>query len=406
MMFLHQGIKFYFHNICPIRLFLMTGINTNTSLDSAHIVKAHHNQIVVRGPSPVQEFDAQEGRKENMWVVIDNVPSLRSGLIANNGTIYEIEDEILAKAIHGEVRRGYLLENAQELDNFYARKQLVVIKIINIPEISHLKKEDPLAEMSFLQLIGPDTCNISRQIDCILHENKIFSVMPYCGEELLQFAGNLSTEKIKHCFRQIVHGVRNLQMLNICHRDLSLENILIHEDTGECSIIDFGMALLVPHARKSNIATLLHSLQSEDSDNNIVSEDVSTDGEEESFEDDFEPLLMLPQGSCGKENFIAPEILENNKPFNGLVVDNWALGVILFTLFTGRTPFLRASSSDRWFRQIQREPLQVVLQRWKILHHIPHMAVDLLDKMLKLGVCPETRYSTSDILAHPWMVEE
>lgn len=374
------------------------------------------NRLVVSNSSPVPEFVSQKGSKQDVFVLIQDIPSLRPSIVADingNRKIYEIEDEILATAIFGEVRRGFLLKPVQGLENYYARAHLVVIKIITIPDpSSKTKKENPTAEMSFLQLQGLESRNVSRQIDCVLADNKIFSVMPHYGVELLGFAGKFPSEKIKHCFRQITLGVRSLQMQNICHRDLSLENILINEDTEECCIIDFGMALLVPNARKSEIASVLLTLQSTPGNNTPQSqrvcsgEDASTDGEDdESFDDDYESLLMLPQGTCGKQNFIAPEILDNREPFDGLVVDNWALGVILFMLFTGRTPFRQASNTDKWFRQIQRERLQLVLQRWKI-HNIPDDAVDLLDKLLRLGVSPKTRYSTSDILAHPWMMKE
>lgn len=76
-------------------------------------------------------------------------------------------------------------------------------------------------------------------------------------------------------------------------RDLSLENLLLH-DNGGVRIIDFGMALQVPHDQNGR------------------------------------PGLILPQGPCGKANYMAPEILLSERGFDGFKVDVWACGIILF----------------------------------------------------------------------------
>lgn len=79
----------------------------------------------------------------------------------------------------------------------------------------------------------------------------------------------------------------------LSHRDLSLENLLLL-DNGGLGIIDFGMALQVPRDREGR------------------------------------PGLLSPQGSCGKANYMSPEILLNERAFDGFKVDIWACGIILF----------------------------------------------------------------------------
>jgi serine/threonine protein kinase len=408
-------------------------ISLNVTIDRTHIVGVQDGKLVADGPSYLQEFNAQDGKTEDMWVIVDNTPSLRPCIVTTEGQCFEIENELVANAIYGEVRRGYMLQASTTPDktheNLYNRKEMVAFKIIHTARLSSCSseennKENAVKEMAFLQLIGPNAGrNVSKQIACVKIESRIYSVMPHSGAELLTCAGKLSHDEVKRIFKQIVQGVLSLQKMNICHRDLSLENILFDKEEQCCTIIDFGMALLVPCARKTDIALLLrsldeghaHTVRNSLSVSSIGSEDIFTDGEdEESFdddnnnhvEDDLEPLLMKPQGLCGKKNFIAPEILENRYPFDGLAVDNWALGVILFMLFTGRTPFQRASRADKWFSQIQREPLRVVLERWKILDLVPDDAVQLLDTMLRRGVDPKTRLCASEILAHPYLAGE
>lgn len=42
---------------------------------------------------------------------------------------------------------------------------------------------------------------------------------------------------------------------------------------------------------------------------------------------------------CGTPNYIAPEVLFDQKNGHSFEVDMWSLGVILYTLLIGRPPF-------------------------------------------------------------------
>ena len=72
--------------------------------------------------------------------------------------------------------------------------------------------------------------------------------MPYCdGGELFDYVsdtGALEEEVARNLFLQLLTGLEYLQQMGICHRDMSLENLLI---TGgnQCVIIDLGMCLRV-----------------------------------------------------------------------------------------------------------------------------------------------------------------
>lgn len=39
---------------------------------------------------------------------------------------------------------------------------------------------------------------------------------------------------------------------------------------------------------------------------------------------------LLPQGPCGKQHYISPEVLTSSAGFDGFAVDVWACGVMLF----------------------------------------------------------------------------
>lgn len=346
----------------------------------------------------------------------------------------------MANALCGEVFSGYELQRAP-CEEYKVRGRKVVIKAMDKFTIRHMRrvghKENPLREISIMQMLGNDTAHVSGLIEAVEDDTRLYSVMQHFGSELFTFAGKMTEDKVRECFRQIVKGVQALQEASICHRDISLENVLISE-TGVCTIIDYGLAFVVPKLKQSTITSILDqergcskfkqererdefyggSTDEERSNSSMdwfdeeQGEEVGQEEEEESRtsssswrdSETYVPVLLMPQGNCGKENYISPEILADSEPFDGMVVDNWSLGVLLFMLFAGRPPFIRASDEDKYFRNMQANSLSVILKQWGLASSFPPAATELLDTMLK-AKSPKDRLSCNEILSHPWMME-
>jgi serine/threonine protein kinase len=90
-----------------------------------------------------------------------------------------------------------------------------------------------------------------------------------------------------------------LHMKGIVHRDLKLENILIDED-GYIKIIDYGLAKMLG------------------------------DNEE-------------AQSFCGTPEYLAPEMVQQSGHDKG--VDWWALGVLIYEMLIGVTPFFNKNKN-------------------------------------------------------------
>jgi serine/threonine protein kinase len=366
-----------------------------------------------------------------------------------SGSFYELGDSEskLADAICGEVYPGFELTHVPH-EIFKVRGRKIVIKAMDKLKIQHLRRvghrENPLREISIMQMMGNDTPHVSGLVDAVEDNTRVYSIMQHFGTELFDLAGKLSEKKIRYLFRQIVKGVQAMQGHSVCHRDISLENILI-SPSGKCTIIDFGLALIVPQMKQKTITSVLSSLEPQrdhrrgDSPSGLTDEEESLESssigayEEEEFEDEdmdmgidmdmdmededtsehsawrdsdaYVPVMLLPQGNCGKENYVAPEILVNRDPFDALVVDNWALGVLLFMLFTGRPPFIRATRQDQYFQSVQQNRLRDILKQWRVEDSISPQATDLLERMLQ-AENPKSRMTCRDILAHPWMAKK
>ena len=95
-------------------------------------------------------------------------------------------------------------------------------------------------------------------------------------------------------FVQIINGLEYIHKNNIVHRDLKPENLLLNE-IKRLKIIDFGLS----NQYKSG---------------------------------------KLLQTACGSPCYAAPEMILGRK-YNGLPVDLWSVGIILFAMVCGYLPF-------------------------------------------------------------------
>jgi len=233
-----------------------------------------------------------------------------------------------------------------------------------------------------MQMIGIDHPNVLGSLEVLQDDEFLYSVMPYAkggdlfgsvvnesrGEE-----GGMEEDVARYWFKQILEGLYFLQSKGICHRDLSLENILV--DDQHCLIIDFGMCLRVPYTSRDSptkITDVTHGLSRR---------------------------LIRPQGTCGKHNYMSPEIFENRDSFDGFAVDLWAAGVILYIMLTGFPPYDHATLSDQRFEIIVGGQLMEQLRTWDI--HLGETAGGLLQSMLQLR--PSDRLTLAQVMDHEWV---
>ena len=131
------------------------------------------------------------------------------------------------------------------------------------------------------------------------------------GGELFDYVANsgpFSEEICKYFFKQILLGVHYIHSKGLAHRDLKPENILL-DKFYDAKIVDFGFACPVQGRDGSG----------------------------------------TNRSRVGTLGYMAPEILYK-QPYQGQVVDLFALGVILFTLYSGHPPFSYASEDDPYYK--------------------------------------------------------
>ena len=186
----------------------------------------------------------------------------------------------------------------------HSRTQQIIVKEDDKSAVDQRAYSDEMhamKEFAFLQLLGDNHPHVSGQICCLVDENQnlYYSVMKFRGYDLSDYIFSssqcFSEDFCRNLFNQLVCGMEYLQSFGICHRDLSIENLTYDPETDSLSIIDYGMALLLPR--------------------DPLTGDVQ---------------LIPPSGSLGKSHYMPPEILANRDPLNGFLSDHWNLGIILF----------------------------------------------------------------------------
>ncbi|KAJ3018893.1 UNVERIFIED_CONTAM: Serine/threonine-protein kinase par-1 [Siphonaria sp. JEL0065] len=138
-------------------------------------------------------------------------------------------------------------------------------------------------------------------------EDECFVVMEYAaGGELIEYiaARNyLSEREARKFFRQIISAMDHCHMASVVHRDLKLENLLLN-DNRDILISDFGLGRTYNPEVQEYLKTF-----------------------------------------CGTPNYAAVELI-SGIPYDGIKSDIWAMGVALYVMMTGKTPFVGATISQ------------------------------------------------------------
>jgi len=247
-----------------------------------------------------------------------------------------------------------------------------------IKDLQHI--EDPEKEVAAMQFVsrGGGHPHVMGALDVLQDEEYLLLFMPFCTSGdlfgFVQQAGRFPENMARYWFTQILDGLSYLQRMGVCHRDMSLENILVDEYTRSV-VIDLGMCLRVPYDNGERIG------------------DVTSGGLRR---------LIKPLIPCGKPNYISPEILASDEPFDGFAIDLWATGVILFIMLVGLPPWEFARPEDPRYKMVSKGKLSRMLNSWK--RPVSPLAADLLQKMLMED--PRQRLSLTEVKDHPWFVDE
>lgn len=331
--------------------------------------------------------------------------------------------ERIMEAIFGEVRYGIILkprrrsrsgqnqgmENEDYINDHLAQWEITnescAIKQIDRERIKVQQgqmTENPIEEIRAMQFVSRYLLSRQAMVDgesdteaitrtacennvllplCALTDHRYYySVMPLCnGGDFFDYLcerGRLTENEARYWMRQILTGVRTLQDVGICHRDLSLENLLLHNSSS--LIMDFGMCCRIPYT------DIPHG------SNEFIPR-----------ERRGERLLLRPDRPMGKLSYMSPEIYRST-PFDGHAVDLWAVAVMLFMMVTGSNAWEAPERTNYIFYRMTRGQIYEFLSGPDF--GLTAELMDLLGKMFFFN--PEDRIGLEQIYEHPWMQGE
>lgn len=343
-------------------------------MSNIEILGSYKNELIC---SPCQ-FNSPE-IEECTFQTLDLVNSFndkkyKGTCLISEKFIFHIEENIFKVSLYGTIHRGWIIDKIN--NNQYIKNneeyQIITKKFRKLDVMNLTRADDPIQEFSALQEIGNNHPNVLGQIACLHDENYYYSIMKFCdgGELCSQIlgVGPIPENRARSLFLQLVDAIEFIQSKGIFHRDISLENILITtQPTHQLHLIDFGMCLKVSK-------NMDHPNQ--------------------------QPYLLPPMPAKGKKSYMAPEIVAESHPFNGFQSDIWSLGIVLFTMLTGKFIVTHASPLCQLFRHVRNGRLKEMCQHWRL--GLSDQVQTLLFDML--SVDPKKRPTISDIRKYSWCI--
>lgn len=281
-----------------------------------------------------------------------NLPSSKpnSNALRETKGKYTLTDFTIQRTLGtGSFGRVHLVQSKHN-QRFYAVKVLKKAQVVKMKQVEHTNDERRMLQRCrhpfLITLWGTwsDSKNLYMVMDFI-EGGELFS--------LLRKSQRFPNPVAKFYAAEVTLALDYLHSMDIIYRDLKPENLLLDRH-GHLKITDFGFAKEVP-----DITWTL----------------------------------------CGTPDYLAPEVV-SSKGYNKSV-DWWSLGILIFEMLAGFTPFWDSGSPLKIYENILKG-------RVKYPPYIHPDAQDLLGKLITADLTKRLgnlHGGSRDVMTHPWFAE-
>ncbi|KAK6202764.1 camp-dependent protein kinase type 2 [Scheffersomyces amazonensis] len=323
--------------------------STSSSSKNTNMDFFNHSQPHQLQGQPIQQKDTTTATSSNAGTS----DAIRRSLLPQRSTVskgkYSLTDFSIMRTLGtGSFGRVHLVRSVHN-GRYYAIKVLKKAQVIKMKQVEHTNDERrmlKLVEHPFL----------IRMWGTFQDSKNLFMVMDYIegGElfSLLRKSQRFPTPVAKFYAAEVTLALEYLHSHDIIYRDLKPENILLDRN-GHIKITDFGFA--------KEVNTVTWTL-------------------------------------CGTPDYIAPEVI-TTKPYNKSV-DWWSLGVLIFEMLAGYTPFYDATPMKTYEKILSGKIHYPSFFSQDVVHLLQNLiTADLTRRLGNLMNGP------ADIRNHPWFSE-
>ena len=291
---------------------------------------------------------SSEDKNENLNINIEKIAENKDLNIMKEmkkGTIKKIGEYLLFERIG----RGTFSKVIKAIH--IPTEQPIAVKILEKDKIEdEIDVERIMREIEILKNIDhPHICQTYETFSTIHNFYLMMELVE--GGDLFDYVSDntfLSEPKACYFFRQLISVIEYLSEMEITHRDIKLENILLDKEKKNIKVIDFGLS-------------------------NYCSD------------------KELLKSSCGSPCYASPEML-SGKPYHGICTDLWSSGIVLYSMLVGSLPF-EEQELPVLYEQIKKG-------KFYIPSNLSLRAIDILKKLLNVN--PSERITLQQIKNHPW----